>query len=932
MSASGWELALAAVERLDAGRPKEALKLLARLPRPLAGWALLLRSRAKQALGQERLSIADVTRAFELDLECGWIFDLPVERLTIPSGEGPRRLHELCRRFSGETGCFAVRAFVGKLRAQYGRASEGLPELDRAVQDRPKLAYPRAWRAEIRRRLGDFDGALADADGALAIDRSNGVAWASRAAVLRAQGRAAEAFACADEGRRRDPRYEPCFLEAARAALALKDGRLTLERLEEAARRSCRYGWRSLYEGGPPPLADLDAFAADPALAPPRWAARLAAWRGEALLGLGRAAEAEESLRRALSLDPGFAWARAWLGEALAALEKRARALRELERAARLSPRYARAWLSLGRERLSGGEARAALRAFDRALRAEPRWALAHYWRARAWAFLKENGVARTEVDAALLLDPRFADAQALRRELSSGEGDWDAAARALSKGRYRLDLSMLLRNDPRNDLMYSEPPRGASPPPAERRRWRHLAKKEGEPELWALCAAAELAAGNPARALPLLARALRARPGWSPALLLRAAARLVYGSFVRRRRTSRWHLGAIADLDRVLAERPDDARARRLRGEARKDLQDYEGAREDLERALAVEPENEWARAELAELLCDLGRFDDAWAFLKPLEERHARAGWYWALCGRALATTGRAEEGLACMQKAARLSPKSAPVLAWRGEAFRKVGRLEEALADFNESVRLDPRFSYAYEWRGRLLLSLGRAREALSDLEKVLKLDPRHYLGPALRGAAYLKLGRPRQAAADFDSVHPLDPRTIWPARPGMDREEAFWAELDACVRARPSDPWALALRGRSLAVAGRFAEGERDLRESLRIADGSYARGWLGYALLGAGDAAGALVALRGAGGRWAAAWRGRALWALGRHRAALDEFDRALAKRDSLVASVSVWKAEALRALGRGEEAARELERSGRWRGLASGRGRRVAAP
>lgn len=919
---SVWDAALSACDALDAGRPREALKRLERLPRPLPGWALLLRARVKQALGRERLAIADVTRAYERDLECGWLFDLPVERLTLPPGEGARRLYERCRSLREDPACFAVRAFVGKLRAQLGRAAEGLPELDCAVRDRPALAYPRAWRAEIRRRLGDLEGALADAEAALALDPASGVAWAARAATLRAQGRLAEALAAADEGRRRDPRYEPCALEAARAALALKDGPGTLTRLEAAVRRSSRYGFRSLYEGGLVRLEDLDAFCPSP---------RALAWRGEALLAMGRAQEAEDCLSRALEQDASFGWARAWRGEALLAIGKREAAIVELARAGRAAPRYGRAWLSLGRALLEAGRLRDAVRALDRALSVEPRWALAHYWRGCARAALGEPTLARREAEAALLLDPRFADAAALRDSLPAS-GDWDGLCRALTAGRFRLDLSMVLRNDPRNDLMYSEPPRGACPPAAERRRWERLAEKGADAELWALCGAAALAAGRPGEAFGPLSRALRARPGWGEALLLRAAARLVYGSFFRRRRTPRWHLGALKDLDLVLAERPDDARARRLRGEARKDLQDYAGARADLESALEIEPGNEWARAELAELLCDVGQLSEALALLKPMEARHGGAGWYWALRARALATTGRAEEGLACMEKAAALSPGSAAVLAWRGEARRKLGDEEGALADFDQAARLDPLFSYAYEWRGRLLLALGRAQEALADLDRVIRLDPRHYLGPALRGAAFVKLGRPRRAAVDFDAVYPLDPRTVWPVRAGEDREARFWADLDALLRQRPRDSWTLALRGRSFSVAGRYEEAVRDLRAALSGKASAYARGWLGHALLGLGDAPGALKALCGARGRWAAAWRGRALSVLGRQKPALREFDRALKRRDSLVGSVSAWKAEALRALGRGGEAEDELARAGRWRGLASGREGRRAAP
>jgi tetratricopeptide (TPR) repeat protein len=383
-----------------------------------------------------------------------------------------------------------------------------------------------------------------------------------------------------------------------------------------------------------------------------------------------------------------------------------------------------------------------------------------------------------------------------------------------------------------------------------------------------------------------------------------------------------------VDDLDRALAAQ-DDPRARRLRAEARKDLQDYDGAREDLESALGRDPHDGWSLAELAELHCDAGRFELAGPLLLRLEERHGREGWYWALRGRALAASGRVVEALSALDKAAALSPESAPIAAWRGEALRRLGRPTEAEAAFDLSVRLDPRFAYAYEWRGRLLLALERPGEALSDLERVVRLDPRHYSGPVMRGEALFKLGRYPAAAADFDRVYPLDPRTTWTprsgeGRPPASRESEYWADLDAAVAARPGDAWPLVLRGRARALAGRPSEALEDLRAGLRIRPLSRARAWAGLALLKWGKPEEALGVLDCSRGRWAAAWRGRALALLGRPREALPEYDRALARDESLLAEVREWKAQALEALGRGGEAARERERAGRWRGLARG--------
>lgn len=516
-----------------------------------------------------------------------------------------------------------------------------------------------------------------------------------------------------------------------------------------------------------------------------------------------------------------------------------------------------------------------------------------------------------------------------------AAEGRWDEAARALSGGRCGMDPGALLRNDPRNDLMYSELPRTTAASPSELARWKRLAAREGRAELWALAGAGEAAAGRLGPALESLGRALRAGPGLDETRLLRAAARLLYGGHDRHARTKRWLLGAVEDLDRFVGAHPEDARGRRLRAEARKELQDYDGAAVDLEAAIRLDPGDGWAYAELAELHCDAGRSGRAAELIAVLERRHAGEGWFWALKARALAASGRDAASLAALDKAVELSPRAAPIIGWRGEALRRAGRAKEALEAFARSLELAPEFVYSYEWRGRLYLALERYPEALADLDEVVRRDGRHFSGRVMRGEAFFKLGDFRRAAADFDAVYPLDPRTTWTprageARPPGPREPEYWSDLDAAVAARPGDPWPRALRGRALAIVGRLPEALEDLRSAAAL---PYGRAWLGFALVAAGDAAGALSALRSARGRWAAAWRGRALAALGRHAEAVAEFDRALAKEDSLLAQVHEWKAAALAAAGASEAAAAAKAAAGRWRGLTRGEeGRRAAAP
>lgn len=396
------------------GRPAAALPLLSRCAAAGAGWALLLRGRAKYALGRPELAEADVTRAFDLDPACGWIFGLSIGPLRIPPGG--RRLHEANRRFHGDRGCYAARAFHGKLAIMAGRRREGLAHLDWAVKAAPKRPYLFAWRAEARRRLGDLEGARADAKRALALDPRHGVAWTTFAAVERMSGRPAAAFSAARRAARCAPAYEIAPLEAARAGLALGDVPAVLTWLERAARRASGLGWSSLGERHGAPAPDPETLPGDASTR-----GRLLAWSGERLLSRGEPALALARLDEALGVSPRFAWAQAWRGEALGALGEKAAAEKALLACAAAAPRYARAWAALAQVRFELGRPRPALEACERALKLEPDWAWALFQRGRLLAALGRASEALRDLDACLALDAGFEQARRERARLAAG-------------------------------------------------------------------------------------------------------------------------------------------------------------------------------------------------------------------------------------------------------------------------------------------------------------------------------------------------------------------------------------------------------------------------------------------------------------------------------------------------------------------------------
>jgi tetratricopeptide (TPR) repeat protein len=955
-----WAEALRASELLLAGEASQALPMLNRIVRASdSGWPLLLRARAKVALGRERLAVGDVTRAFDRDPECGWIFDLPVRQLEIPTLAEARALYAMQRGFAKEPASWPIRAFVGKLKFGAGAPREGLRDLEWAINAQPRQAYLHAWHAEALRRMGKPAAAERAARRALKIDKKDGVAYVALAAALRVQGHPAKALVAARKAERLMPGYEVGFIEGARACLALKDYPGVLGWLDKAVRRANRYGWRSLYEKFPHDFKDLDAMAAAPKMQSRLRRGKLLAWRGEALLGMGQVDQALPVLEEACRLAPEFAWGHAWHAWALDTFGHTAQAEQALNRALKLDPKYARARLMRARRRLDAGQAKAALADADAALKQDDTWARTHVMRVHCLLALKRLPAAMSAAEEALKLDPDYREALSLQRRIRSAQGyplsaqeefsaatapkkdptSWDAAEEAVRGGdldgaaqllgAQAFSLDDVFSPSGRHDLLYTSHPNGRAVSTAALRRWQTAARRRRSGELWTLVGTAHFASGDYLKAAEVLGKALGLAPGLSAARLLRAAA-LIYR--VREEGDKRPMAQALKELDAVLLKDSGDVRALRLRAEIRNDLEDFEGSRADLQSILRLEPGNDWARVELADLYCDYGRFDEAWPLIKRLETRFGREGWYWALRGRALATTGHRDKGLKALDRAAKLAPKDPVIAAWRGEALRVVSRFHEALKEFTRSLRLEKNFAYSYVWRGRLLLMLGRPAAALKDLNTLLKKDRRLTFAPIFRAEALFKLGRFAAAAKDLTAAYPQDPRQTWNPRvkeggPPGDRAQALFADLNAAVAKHPRNAYVWAIRGRCLAAAGQLQAACADLDRALELKKNlPFALTARGHVRLQMGHAQEAFKDLNKVREGWAAAWAGQALVQMGRHRQALAYFDRALVGDDPRFAGVHAWKAEALEALGRAAEARSEAARGQSFLGLERGKG------
>jgi tetratricopeptide (TPR) repeat protein/transglutaminase-like putative cysteine protease len=239
----------------------------------------------------------------------------------------------------------------------------------------------------------------------------------------------------------------------------------------------------------------------------------------------------------------------------------------------------------------------------------------------------------------------------------------------------------------------------------------------------------------DPARAVPLLRRALAASPAFVQAKLLLADAWDAAGRHARARNA---RIAAAAQHPHVLAAVLAGARAERAQDR-------LDAAIPMFRTALALRFDSTAARALLVQALLDRGALDEALARLDDairldpsmLDERLRRAD--------LLAANGRHDEAEAGFAEALRIAPEEADVLERRGQSRLRAGATREALADFHAALELRPQNPQLKE----LVRALEPERE---QFEKPYVQDARALAAAWAAGAAGAASASPAAAGSE------------------------------------------------------------------------------------------------------------------------------------------------------------------------------------
>ncbi|MBI5629751.1 MAG: tetratricopeptide repeat protein [Elusimicrobia bacterium] len=374
-------------------------------------WLYLLRYRAKREASLPG-ALRDADQAMRLDPDCAWIFGLaPVPAALEPQGS-------LFQDMEGPVGphCGPVLAYRGQARLLKGEVGAGLADLRHAAR-LDCAAWIWAWLGEGQRHAGLPREAVRDLSRAVALDCGYANSYSWRGTAYLQLGQWENAARDLDLAVRRRPTAR-AWLDRSRLRRRRGDFTGALADLHEAARLNSELSWdKTTPEALQGALAELDlAMARHPEEA---W---FAAWKAEALIRLGRPAEALPILSDALEKNPGMAWARAWRAEARLLSEGFSSMVEEdIRRGLALDPEYARLHELEAEVRLRRGELSGALAALRLAGSLNPYSSRICLARAKVRLKMGRRGQAKKDIEKALRLCPSFAEASQLLARVESG-------------------------------------------------------------------------------------------------------------------------------------------------------------------------------------------------------------------------------------------------------------------------------------------------------------------------------------------------------------------------------------------------------------------------------------------------------------------------------------------------------------------------------
>jgi tetratricopeptide (TPR) repeat protein/predicted Ser/Thr protein kinase len=273
----------------------------------------------------------------------------------------------------------------------------------------------------------------------------------------------------------------------------------------------------------------------------------------------------------------------------------------------------------------------------------------------------------------------------------------------------------------------------------------------------WINRSAVRLRTGDLDGAAADTAEAIRRDPDVALAYANRAAALLEKGALE----------GARADVEKALALDSSASAALVTRAALKLLDRDWAGAEADASRAIELDPGEFMAHTNRSAARAERGDLEGASADASRAIELHPRGALAWSNRGFARLRKTDLDGALADLTKAIELDDRLALAYVNRSTVWILKDDHDRALADASRAVELKPGLATAWAARAEARRWKGEFDGSLADAEKAVLLDPRPLEHLLVRGLAYGNVKRYDRAVADLEEVLRRAPPD-WPLR--------------------------------------------------------------------------------------------------------------------------------------------------------------------
>lgn len=209
---------------------------------------------------------------------------------------------------------------------------------------------------------------------------------------------------------------------------------------------------------------------------------------------------------------------------------------------------------------------------------------------------------------------------------------------------------------------------------------------------------------------------------------------------------------GIIYDCNKILQINPQSNYAYRLRGYAKKWLENYEDAIIDFTKAIEIDSSDAYA-------FCNRGNAKK----LNVMQNKYGADRFFVSAKDTVMSKTEKNayRSALLDFNKCISIDPKEDYFYSERASLYKLTKKYSLAIADYNSAINLDNSYSDYYIKRGSVKEKLANYTGAIADYNQAIYLDSSNYLAYFKRGNAKFELKNYQSSIIDYDKAIEFNP---------------------------------------------------------------------------------------------------------------------------------------------------------------------------